>query len=109
MIHPFQQRIIDKLLRVRDPNQKPGAYPGPETETGQKRMAQDLQKISDYWTWPDSVLHMKAQPWTDHAGRKFGTIELEERLQLLYRVHVKGGGVEEFDSLADLVREWSVD
>lgn len=86
-------------------------YPGPDTDIGKRRMAQDAAFIGDPSRWPMTGLcRLKEQPWVKANGRRFGAITRLDVRNGDWLVLVDGtDDFEEFDSLDELVRVWSVD
>lgn len=87
-------------------------YPGPETEHGKKRMAEDAEMIRNPDRWPNfGALHLKEQPWVKSSERRFGTIGLFNVNDREWKVMIKdtNGETETFSSVEEMVKVWSVD
>lgn len=77
-----------------------------DSDAGRERMARDLAWISrpEAW-WVKHQLRVKTQPWVEK--RQFGVIGPHA----LTTVAINGNGMtlEQFHSLEELVKRWSVD
>ena len=70
-------------------------------------MIRDAEKLGDASTWPNNPIRLKTQPWIE--PRRYGST-VAFRGQSSCIVIVDGQpGVEEFETIADMVKTWSVD
>lgn len=85
-------------------------YPGPETEIGQKRMAEDAEFLSNPGKWSTgATCCVKEQPWVKANGRRFGLVRADDMRTNEWVVYPDGEEPERFASLGALVKVWSVD
>lgn len=118
LLSPADVRELTELAMSAD---DPAAWLGTElNKRGQRkkdiaaarkieRMAADAKKIADPASWPVKwQFYVKTQPWiTEAQGFRRGVICPNDLTAVA--VNANGDTLERFDSIAELVKVWSVD
>lgn len=74
-------------------------------ELRNKRMAEDLAMLQNPANWPCDPIHVKTQAWLD-GQRRFGWVASDNPLSVFDK---EAKTTEEFSSLEELVKTWSID
>jgi len=76
-----------------------------------ERMTSDRAFFTDYSRWPygGGSCAVKEQPWVRAAGRRYGRVYQSDFEKGCWTVHPDGEPPEDFPSLEELVKVWSVD